>query len=217
MRRSLFLTALAVTLVALHGLVHGWWSGRWSDSDDPHGAARRLAALPMTINEWDGEPMAIDAKHQAIGEICGYVSRRYIHRRHKTVLSLLIVWGRGGPIAVHTPDVCYRGAGFELEGTPERRSFAFRTRAVPAEFWAASFRKRGEQVAQLCIFWGWNDNQGWKAPTHPRLAFGGTSLLYKLYVVRETSTAAEGNMEADPGAEFLRLLLPVLDTVMSEE
>ena len=103
MRRSCFLTACAVTLITVHGLVHGWWSGRWSEADDPQVAARRLAALPMNLGEWTGEAMSLDAKHQALGEIRGYVLRRYVHRRNKAVVSMLLVWGRGGPIAAHTP------------------------------------------------------------------------------------------------------------------
>ena len=213
MQRSLFLTALAVAHVLLHGLVHGWWTDRWSVSGEPQASADRLANVPLTVGEWDGDAMELDAKHQAIGEIRGYVLRRYVHRRHKTAVSLLIVCGRPGPISVHTPDVCYRGAGFEAVAPAQRQCLACGSGAAPAEFWVGAFRRREEEAAQLHIFWAWNDRKGGQAPDHPRFAFGGAPALYKLYVVRETSPA-EGPPDADPGAEFLRALLPMLDETL---
>src|SRR5262245_54451671 len=113
MRRCL-LTVLAVTLVAANGLIHGLWSDRWSEAEELRDAAERLGRVPLTVGAWQGEDMEMDPKHRAVGEIRGYVLRRYIRRQDKTAVSLLVVCGRPGPIAVHTPDVCYRGAGFNL-------------------------------------------------------------------------------------------------------
>ena len=44
--------------------------------------------------------------------IKGCVYRRYRNPRTGESVSVLLVCGRGGPISVHTPDVCYAGAGY---------------------------------------------------------------------------------------------------------
>ena len=211
MRRALVLNLLAVALLILHGIVHGWWSGRWSDGRELDAAADRLANVPLTLGEWNGEPMQLNAKRQAMGEIRGSLLRRYVHRQHRTVLSLLIVCGEAGPIAVHTPDVCYRGAGFDLAGPVRPLTVGS---GPEAEFQASLFRKRGEEAAALQIFWSWNDGQGWRTPAHPRFAFGGAPALYKLYVVREMASAPGSG--PDRGVEFLRVLLPELEKVLFE-
>lgn len=208
MRRSLLLTGLGVLVVALHGLLHGWSSGRWSGPAEIQVSAARLQQLPLRIGDWQGEDLHLDPKRQALAGIQGYVMRRYVHRRLGTALSLLIVCGRHGPISVHTPDVCYRGAGFEMQ-TPEVRQSVG---AGQAEFWRGDFRRHGESADQLRIFWAWNDGRGWRAPDRPRFAFGGAPVLFKLYVVQEVVTGGAG--AASEAADFLGALLPVLDQVL---
>lgn len=203
MRRSLLLSGLGVLVVALHGLLHGWFSGRWSDTAEIQVSAARLQQLPLRIGDWQGEDLQLDPKRQALAGIQGHVLRRYVHRRLGTSLSLLIVCGRHGPISVHTPDVCYRGAGFEMQTPAVRHTIPG---AGQAEFWRGDFRRHGDTVDQLRIFWAWNDGRGWRAPDRPRFAFGGAPVLFKLYVVQESSAVG--------GAEFLSTLLPVLDEVL---
>jgi exosortase len=206
-------TLLALAVVVLQGLVHSWWIDRWAVSDEPGVSAARLADVPRTVGEWDGEDLTLDPHHQAIGEIRGYLFRRYVHRSRKTVLSVLLVRGRPGPISVHTPDVCYRGAGFEAVAPPERRTVAAPP-AAPADFWTASFRKRDAVTpTRLCIFWAWNDKKGWQAVDYPRLVFARAPALYKLYVVRETP-AADDAAAAQPVVDFLQVLLPALDEAL---
>jgi exosortase len=211
-RSSILGLLLALALVLLQGLVHGWWTDRWTVSEEPGVSAARLADVPLTVGEWDGEALALDPHHQAIGEIRGYLLRRYVHRSRKTVLSVLLVCGRPGPISVHTPDVCYRGSGFAPDAPPERRTVE--TDAPPAEFWTATFRQRDAvPPTRLCIFWAWNDKAGWRAVDYPRLTFARAPALYKLYVVRETA-AADANDDALPVVDFLQALLPALDKAL---
>ena len=54
----------------------------------------------------------------------------------------------------------------------------------------------------------------WSAPENPRWAFAAEPMLSKLYIVRETGGVAVDPKE-DPCAQFLSLLLPELDRVMS--
>jgi len=113
---------------------------------------------------------------------------------------------------VHTPDVCYQGAGFTLAASPARSSAA--PGEAGAEFWAARFLWAGPAPgSHRRIFWAWNAGGGWQAPDNPRLAFARYPALYKLYVIREMSKRDEPP-ENDPCREFMRLLLPELQEAL---
>lgn len=206
MMRSLTLTALAVVLVIVHGLVHGWWTDRWSTSTELQARVARLEFVPETLGEWESKPHQLDAKRLEIGEIKGYLLRRYVHRQRKTAVWLLIVCGHPRSITVHTPDVCYRGAGYELVGPEQKRTID--AKDVTGEFWFGSFRRAEEATANLHIWWSWNEGNGWRAPAYPRFTFGGVKALYKLYVIRE-GVGAKG-----PEEEFLQTLLPPLERAL---
>src|SRR5262245_29906799 len=104
------LTVLAV--VAFSGAVHGVWTNRWAGSDGLAQAAARLEQVPLTLGDWDGRPLEVNPREAALTEAAGYVHRQYVNRRTGSVVSVALLCGRAGPISVHTPEVCYAGAGF---------------------------------------------------------------------------------------------------------
>src|SRR5947209_2410247 len=128
-----------VVIVTLSGVVHGVWTNRWGTAKAVQEAAEKLEKnVPMTIGEWDGQAKEMTEREIAIGEIDGYVSRSYVNRRTGSMVSLLIVCGRPGPISVHTPDVCYGGAGYEQVGPTPR----YAAPGMPAEFKVLQLRKQ---------------------------------------------------------------------------
>jgi hypothetical protein len=132
--------------------------------------------------------------------------RRYVRQGGNDAVLVILMCGRAGQMAVHTPDVCYRGAGYEMAGTQSQQ-----TLPGGARFWTARFRPATPTSPELAIHWAWSAEGRWQAPDSPRLTFAGQPYLYKLYVVREASAA--------PGADpvitgFLQELLPVLDEVL---
>jgi hypothetical protein len=196
----------AFVFVILGGVVHGLWTDRWVVCKEPGAAAASLSRLPMTIGNWEGQ--AIDFKSSRSGQrqISG-IMRRYANRLDGTTVSILLVCGRPGPVSVHTPDVCYDGAGYDLAAPPVRYLAQTESAMPPAEFWAASFQKQQSAVpTQLRILWSWNATGAWQAPDNPRLAFARLPVLYKLYVIRET-TAADEHREEDRCNDFVRRLL----------
>jgi hypothetical protein len=201
------LSALALLVLLASGVVHGLWTGRWGATGEPAAWAARLADVPRTIGDWDGQDVAFDAKSLQVAEVTGYLARTYVHRRTGAAVEVVLVCGRPGPIAVHTPDVCLRGSGHRLVGEPQKYGKA------PAEFWTARFRKDGATPTDLRIFWAWDVGDGWRASASPRLDFARHPALYKLYVVR-LQTAAEEPLDRDPCTDFLPLLLPELERAL---
>jgi hypothetical protein len=117
-----------------------------------------------------------------------------------------LMCGRAGHMAVHTPDICYRGAGYEMVGEPVKRQITLPSGA--AQFWNARFRPADGGVDQdLSLWWAWNADGLWLAPSSPRLAFAGRPFLYKLYLVYGApNTPAQDSV----GPAFLQELVPAL-------
>ncbi len=206
-----WLPLLAGTLlVLLGGVAHGLWSNRWGDSRALETAAKRLELVPRTIGNWVGRDQEMDARALAIGEIVGHVYRRYEDRRTGQGVTLLLVCGKSGPIAVHTPDVCYGGLGYALTAPPAQQAVPLGKDAEPATFWSATVRKETRQVpVTLHVLWAWNAAGRWEAPDNPRLKFGRYPALYKLYIIRELPPNEDASA-LEPSIAFLQQLVPEL-------
>lgn len=202
---------MAVVIVVSSGVVHGIWTGRWSRSDELGTHVAALDRVPMTIGDWEGRAMPLDRRTMEHGGIAGYLMRSYENRRGGGAVTLLIVCGRPGPIAVHTPEVCYGGAGYEPSAPRAKLPVRAASSARPDEFWALGLSKQGSaRPDHLRILYAWNAGGPWTASGSPRLDFAGSPALYKLYLVRQVARPDDRRPD-DPSAEFLRQLLPELD------
>jgi hypothetical protein len=165
----------------------------------------------MTIGDWRGRSLELNREQLAMAEIAGYVARCYEDPLSGTTVTVILVCGRPGPIAVHTPDICYAGAGYEPLEPPVRRRLLVGPSGTAAAFRHAVFAKSDTAVpTYLRILWSWTADGNWAAPENPRLVFAPHRVLYKLYVIR-TMDAPERPIEDDPSLAFLEaLLLPEL-------
>lgn len=210
--------ALLVTVVAVLGAdvyLFGTWTGRWAPSHDLERAVERLPQVPREVGDWRGEDVELGAREIERAEIAGYVYRRYRHARTGDEYTVLLLCGRSGPMSVHTPDVCYRGAGFKQAADAVAAEVPRLGSEDAANLWTAEFGKEGSQVGRrLQIYWGWCLPGGeWQAPANPRVAFAGKPAVYKLYVVRSL-TSANRKAEEAQAQEFLRALLGQLDPAL---
>jgi hypothetical protein len=201
---------IALALVIAAGLVHGQWTQRWTASSAIETAAVRLGRVPMTISDWRGRSLEMNREQLAMAEIAGHVARCYEDRLGRTAVTVLLVCGRPGPIAAHTPEICYPGAGYEPLEPPVRRTLRIGPSGTPAAFRHAVFAKSNTTVpTYLRILWSWTADGTWAAPDNPRLVFAPHRALYKLYLIRTMDTAEEP-IEDDPSLAFLQTLLPEL-------
>lgn len=205
---------VAVAAVAAAGVFHGRLTDRWGSSGQLEAAVAALSRVPDTFGDWaaSGEDRPIDDDALRVGGIRGHVQRTYAGPGGRDPMTLMIVCGRGGPISVHTPDVCFSGAGFQQQG----REKAVVVRSADGRedtFKVAKFKEpagfgRGEQE----VFWAWSaDGRTWDAPDNPRLAFARKKALYKMYVVRRLVPGETG----EPAKEFLERALPGLRAALA--
>src|SRR5260370_19693220 len=112
----------AMTLGA--GVYHGLRTDRWRTSSELQNAIGRLDGVPSSLGDWHGEAEPLDAEDLKRAGIKGHISYRFRNVVTGEKVSMLIVCGRSGPIAVHTPEICYGGAGFEAFRERYRKEIA---------------------------------------------------------------------------------------------
>jgi hypothetical protein len=115
-------------------------------------------------------------------------------------------------MAVLTPEVCYRGAGYQMVGTPQTWTVREDKDREQGTFWTARFAK-ATGTGDLRLFWGWSAGADWEAPEAPRWTFRGAPYLYKLYITHGGGEAASLTAEGSQNS-FLRQLLPQLSAAL---
>jgi hypothetical protein len=200
--------ATALILVIGSGLVYGLWTGRWdppTESPDMTGIFERI---PLELGDWRGIPVESDVR--GAGPILGHVERRYTNQRTRDIITISLVCGKPGPVAIHTPDVCYGSSGYDVGAC--RRLTPPHTEKT--EFWTADAKKqKSTEQLRLRIFWAWNGGDGWQAADNPRLAFVRYPLLYKLYLIRELPATGDG-LDDDPCVDLFHQLAPELQRAL---
>ena len=196
--------------VVATGLVHGYWTDRWSSSADLNEAAARLATLPSTLGEWEGK----DGEARPGPGVTGSLQRTYTNRRLGTSVVIALVNGRPGPVATHTPEVCYGGTGYRVAAkTPVALDFA----SVPAQFWTSdAVRKKTTDEERIRLYWAWNAGDGWVASKDARQEFPRLrhAVLHKLYVLRDLNQAGAATNGPEPCEEFLKVFLPAMQAAL---
>ncbi len=202
--RFVFGSTVLVAVIAA-GIVHGVWTDRWGTAEEPTALAARFDQLPLVLGEWQGQDLDYDQKE--LGPVAGSLYRRYVNQRSRAVVTIFMVCGRPGPVAIHTPDVCYRASGYEMLSLEK---YPLPAATASGEFCTSELRKtRSSEQQHLRIFWSWYAGGTWSAPHNPRLAFARYGVLCKLYLLHEIGASREP-LEQDPCVELMWQLLPEL-------
>jgi hypothetical protein len=206
--------ALGAVLLAVLGSggAAGFWNGRWGSSPSVQQAASRLHRVPLSLGlDWDVQALTLSSRTAGIAELEGYLCREYFDRRKGTRISVLLACGRAGPISVHTPEICYAGAGYVRVGAPKSYEGAA---GLPFQFRVCDFQKTNVATPTLLrVFLSWGFQGKWSAPANPRLTFAASPYLYKLYVVRSMSKANDP-IDQDPATELIKELMPQLQKAL---
>jgi hypothetical protein len=227
MIRWIFAAAASLALVAA-GLVHGFWTDRWTASSDTAEAADLLGTLPLKVGNWEGEDMEVKSGQVGAG-VTGCLQRRYFNPITGGSVVIALVNGRPGPVATHTPEVCYGASGY-LVGS--KKAIRLDTGDPSAQFWTSiAVKTNVTEETKIRLYWAWNAGEGWVASTDAREQFPRFRhpILHKLYVLRDISgsspargSAGEGKDAGQAGSEtrdevceaFLRDFVPAMDQAL---
>ncbi|MCI0641936.1 MAG: EpsI family protein [Gemmataceae bacterium] len=212
-----FLPVLVVAvLIVLSGVVHGLWTDRWIVSQELENAAKRLESFVPELDDWQSQPLELDPRQKEQGGVISCMLRRFENRRNGKAIVVLMTCGRPGPMSVHTPEVCYVGAGYRM-ADPTRRKLASNGSPKATEFWTAKFTKgHGVEDTRLRLYWCWRGAERWDAPENPRVAFAGQPFLYKLYVIQDLVSSDEA-MDDEHCREFIARLVPELERGLAKQ
>lgn len=213
---------IAAAIIIGTGILHGNGTGRWGAAEALKKAAARLDNVPMQIGDWQGHDAEVDPEEVAKAQAVRILSRNFINEKTRQTISVLIVCGRPGPVSVHTPDICFQGAGrIMMNNIPELVTLPLDGGDGPrsASFFTADFHRPNDvDRQQTRVYWSWSADGEWQAPEHPRTTFFWDNKLYKMYIVRPVSPVEKLEPgELDPSLQFAELLIPALDQALFED
>lgn len=219
MQRMEILAGVAGAMMVCGGLVHGLSTHRWTPNVAVQQAVDKLQTVPVTVGDWTSEPLLLSDAELTFGGIAGYIKREYTNRQTGAQVTLLLVAGDAGPIALHPPTVCFSGRGFHVVGHEMAYSAPVdedRADAGQHEFLSADFANPADaDPSRIRVYWGWSVDGRWQTPDHPRVAFAGSSALYKLYVSERWLPQNQQDSDTGTGRLFLEAVLPQLTQALS--
>jgi hypothetical protein len=195
-------------LLILGGVVHGVWTNRWGRSEEAHQAAAKLDGISLKLGLWEGQRQTLTAAQVSqLQDVSGHFLAKYENVRHGNSVLVFVVAGRPGPIAEHTPDICYQAGGYKMTGNR-------RVSEPGGDFWTAVVAKtQAADQKRLRIYWAWGSRGEWSAPDNPRLTYAGQPALYKLYLIHE-ATSLDDTADEEPCRDLIKKLLPELQRAL---
>ena len=193
--------ALVIGLLLISTVVHGWLSGRWYVAKDLYQAGAKLDELPRQIGAWQQiESNSLDDSVTQMLQCYGSIVREYRHDDTGEQVTVALLLGPRGPIAVHTPDICYSSTGTKQIGERTRKLLG------QHRLWVSEFAQSPSPTATFEVWYGWSDGGNWVAAENPR--FWMTSTLYKIQLVGSVESES-----SQPCRNFLKELLPQFELV----
>ena len=190
------------------GWMHDNMTDRWGPKTSLSTAAQRLTRpLPDRLGNWQlRRENEISDDVTRVLQCPAYVSRVYEHAETGDIVSVALLLGPSGPIAVHTPEVCYSSRDYSIAS--ERKE----TPIVDGDgnshtFWEVTVQSKEIDSSSLRVFYGWTRGTGWEAARSPRFAYGGAPYLYKLQLSCDVQRGAAPT-DFDPCDDFLSQFLP---------
>ena len=198
---SLPALALVIGLLLVATVVHGWLSGRWYVAKDLYQAGAKLDELPKQIGAWQQiESDSLDDSVAKMLQCYGSIVREYRHGDTGEQVTVALLLGPRGPIAVHTPDICFSSVGTKQVGERTSKS------VDRHRFWVSEFAQSPSPTATFEVWYGWSDGGEWVAAENPR--FWMTPTLYKVQLVGSVESES-----SQPCRNFLKELLPQFELV----
>ncbi len=175
---------LAVVFGIIATLIPAWYHGtrtfRWGEDETASILAGRLKGLPGNIGSWQ----MVDEGELRLEEIrqlqpVGYLVRRYSFGEMNA--NVFVIVGPTGPIAAHTPDICFDSRNYEM--LDDRSKFKIGTSALDeSECWVRRFESRAVQKQAIKTWYTWMVDKSWQASTNPRVSFSDSPYLIKVQV-----------------------------------
>ncbi|MCP4885115.1 MAG: exosortase-associated EpsI family protein [Planctomycetaceae bacterium] len=194
--------AIMLGLTLFSGVVHGVLDGRWSQPENLIAVGAQLQEVPERVGDW--ELIERNELQESAAELLrcyGSIVRVYKNQNNGVLVNVAVMYGPRGPIAVHTPEVCYDSVGTKQVGATKRETILAATERHG--FWSVQFAQEPYPDPNLEVWYAWSDGGNWKDSDYPR--FWMTENLYKIQVAGPV-----GDDQWRPIASFLEAFVPKL-------
>jgi Protein of unknown function (DUF3485) len=201
--------------ILLAGTLWGGWlhtkmdARRGSDEALNAAAKRLLYPLSQRLGNWRLVGQAeFSADVVRMLQCPAHINCTYVDEQTGDRVSVAVIIGPPGPIAVHTPEICYSSQDYAL--TTERTAVPIRDRNQREHtLWQVELRPNDVTGQPLRVLYGWGTGDAWSATDDPRFAHASAPYLYKIQL---SGPAAHGASNSDPCQNFLQWFLPELQT-----
>ena len=198
---------------------HGCYTDRFSpaQSEKLDTFTECVQELPLEFGDWVGTETKIPDKQFKLTNCTAYQSASFENRTTGDVVSTYIVSGTGRHITIHSPDWCYQGAGYDMQGKPVQFTMDVPGVEANPEFLTAVFRK--EDIAnpmatqELRIFWTYSNDGKWIGPDMAKMYYSGVPALYKIYLICNV-TGRDSDAEASTANQFAQEVLPEINRIL---
>lgn len=209
MKRELVLGLVVTSLIAIaSGVAHGLLDSRWQavQSSD----RKVLDSLPEQLGDWVlmGKD-TLEPHAQSLLRCDDYLYRTYRNGTTNQQVTLAVLHGPRGPIAVHTPDICYVSKGVEPVGP--RKLVKLEEPQQENSFWFINFQDKKGLSGITEVAYAWSDGGAWVAAKEPR--YWPTFQLFKIQVAGKTPDVG---MSAGC-KEFLKEIEPHLSALLRKD
>jgi hypothetical protein len=213
------LTFFLCSLVLLAGTVAGGWyhgqtSRRWGVKHDERIAGDRLETpLPQSFGNWKYEDKR-DFSEEVVNVLqCeGYINHIYVNQQTGDMVTVAVLVGPHGPVAVHTPEICYSSRNYSIAAGREKKTIKTKD-GREHSLWQLALEPQKADLLPQTVLYGWSTGTTWEAAEHPRFSYGGTSHLYK---VQLAVTSPAKIADYDPAEDFLSSFLSELQPKLVE-
>lgn len=204
----LFGLALAITLIISGAVVQGVMTERWGAPDRASQVAQRFEHLPEKVGPWKLQSTSELSESAAEQLQChGYISHKYVNEVTQEVVRVAVLMGPPGPIAVHTPEICYSSRDYKID-SPRKAVPIDAADGKPDTLWGLRFKSRDVSAHRLQVYYGWTVDGVWEASENPRFGFSGNAYLFKIQLA---AVVPEGGAAAtDACRSFLKDFTPML-------
>ena len=212
--KQIWFAALAGVILLAGTLWGGWLHGRMVKRGDGGellaDAGKRLA---RPVSEQHGNwrllkeaPFSPDVVKML--QCPAHINRTYMHQQTGEVVTVSVIVGPPGPIAAHTPEVCYSSQDFTLLNDRTLVPIIDRQQREHS-FWQVAMEPRNVVRTTQRVLYAWGTGGHWSATGQPRLAHAGEPYLYKIQLAGPIS---EPDDEFNPCEDFLGWFLPEIES-----
>jgi hypothetical protein len=206
---------LGATLLA--GAVQGRITNRWGVQPSAQHAIEQLRPeLPEECGSWKlREKLTMSPEACRILEDPTYFSRAYVHQQTGDEVTVFVLLGNPGPVAVHTPEVCYSSKDYSVSAARQKATVKLDS-GESHDLWDLPMKANNPlRDGALRVYYAWSTGTRWEAAEHPRFSYGGLPHLYKIQMAVHSRPGSQAK-DFDPAQDFLANFLPQLQPRLVE-